>query len=373
MSGGTLAFIKVPESSSLSLGGFTLDPAIPLPLLIEEGLGSVGPASLTRERLLGGVLAILSRGVVSGEADPMSGYYREFAKTAAPELAAQLSAVGTEKARNGLFAEAEDVFIALEGLEPGSDAPVVNRGLVSRERAAAARRASREEEAEKFEAEAKRHFERAVGLEGASPVAFFHAGSFFEEMQDFERAASLFDTALSLGLEGAMAEKAAKISREIKSRGLMDELFKEAYDYVRMGKEEEGLGKVERFMEGHPSLWNAWFLKGWALRRLKRWAEGAEAFQRALELVEEGSDSVDVLNELSICLSETGRAVDARRALERALAIEPENVKLISNLGALALKRGDESEARAFFAAALEIDPDDAVAARCLRDLEDGA
>jgi tetratricopeptide (TPR) repeat protein len=373
MSGGTLAFVKVPESSSLSLGSFKLDPAIPLPLLLEEGAEAAGPSALTRERLLGGVLAFLSRGVSSGAEDPRSGYYRDFAKAAAPELPAQLSAVGTEKARNGSFAEAEDVFIALEGLEPGSDAPVVNRGLVSRERAAAARRAGREEEAEGFEAAAKRHFERAVALDGASPVAFFHAGSFFEEMQDFERAASLFDAAISLGLEGPMAEEASRLSRGIKSRGLMDELFKEAYDFVRMGKEEEGLERLELFMEGHPDLWNAWFLRGWALRRLKRWAQGADAFARALELVEDESDSVDVLNELSICLSETGRDGDAKKALERALFVEPENVKLISNLGALALKRGDEAEARAFFAAALEIDPGDAVAARCLRDLEDGA
>ncbi len=373
MPGGRIVFIKVPEGASLAMGDFKLDPSLPLPLLLEEGAEDAGPSSLTKERLLGGALAVLSRGAASGEADERADYYRAFLKAAAPELVVQLSAVGTEKAKNGLFDEAEDVFIALEGLEPQSAAPIVNRGLLERERAAAARRGGREDEAETREAAAKRHFDRATAMEGAPPEVFFHAGSFFNEIREFERASSLFDSALALGLEGEMAERARTLSRAIKSRGLLDELFKEAYDFIRMGKEEEGLERVERFLACNASLWNAWFLKGWALRRLERWAEGVPAFERALELVDEDADAVDVLNELSICLSETDRADEARKALERALSIEPENVKLISNLGALALKRGDEAEARAFFMAALEIDPDDVVAARCLESLDGGA
>jgi Flp pilus assembly protein TadD len=59
---------------------------------------------------------------------------------------------------------------------------------------------------------------------------------------------------------------------------------------------------------------------------------------------------------------EMGDYDEARRCLESALREEPENVKIISNLGVLALKTGDENRAGGFFRAALELEPDDPVA-----------
>jgi Tfp pilus assembly protein PilF len=52
----------------------------------------------------------------------------------------------------------------------------------------------------------------------------------------------------------------------------------------------------------------------------------------------------------------------ARKELETALWEDPENVKLISNLGILALRQGDDDEAAAFFRTVIEIEPDDPVA-----------
>ena len=82
-----------------------------------------------------------------------------------------------------------------------------------------------------------------------------------------------------------------------------------------------------------------------------------------------GAEGIDALNELSICLLELGRIVEARRALEKALRVEPENVKIISNLGAIALRQGRRSEAAGFFRTALEIDPDDPAAKNWLAGL----
>ena len=48
--------------------------------------------------------------------------------------------------------------------------------------------------------------------------------------------------------------------------------------------------------------------------------------------------------------------------MEAALAEEPENVKIISNLGALYLKQGERETAEGFFRAALEIAPCDPIA-----------
>jgi Flp pilus assembly protein TadD len=59
---------------------------------------------------------------------------------------------------------------------------------------------------------------------------------------------------------------------------------------------------------------------------------------------------------------ESGDLDGARRELETALQKEPENIKIISNLGILALKSGNTDEATAFFRTVLELDPDDPIA-----------
>jgi Flp pilus assembly protein TadD len=137
-----------------------------------------------------------------------------------------------------------------------------------------------------------------------------------------------------------------------------------------MEREEEGLSKAKEFVEKNPRVWNAWFLMGWAERRLGHWEEGRKAFERALEL---GAEGTDALNELAICLMELGLLDEARASLEKALGLEPENGKIITNLGVIAFKRGRLAEAEGFFRSALEMESEDKTAAAWLARLETGS
>jgi tetratricopeptide (TPR) repeat protein len=135
--------------------------------------------------------------------------------------------------------------------------------------------------------------------------------------------------------------------------------YQEAYRLISNGNEQAGMEKLRKFLELRPDSWNGWFMLGWALRKLKRWKEGAACFSKAIEA---GGAYVDTYNELAICLIETGDYDIARRELETALSYEPENIKIISNLAILALKTGQEAEAKALFRKALDIEPEDPVA-----------
>jgi len=147
--------------------------------------------------------------------------------------------------------------------------------------------------------------------------------------------------------------------KEIKDNGLDDENFINAHKLIQEGRTEEGLACIHDFIEKRPKVWNGWFMLGWALRLLGRWTDGKAALQKAIEL---GGDNSDTKNELAICLMETGDINGARRELETALSGDPENVKIISNLGVLALKNNENEKAAAFFRTVLEIDPSDSVA-----------
>jgi Flp pilus assembly protein TadD len=192
-------------------------------------------------------------------------------------------------------------------------------------------------------------------------VGFFYLGR-----KDFFRAREYFALYIEAEENAGYAEtdnpkkrKAKAVVKEIDDNGLGDENFCEAYKLVTQGKEEAGMNYIREFIEQHPTVWNGWFVLGWALRRTGRWKDGIAAFNKAVEL---GGGNSDTRNELAICLMETGDLKGARHELESALHDDPENIKIISNMGVLALKNDNRAEAAAFFRTVLELDPDDPVA-----------
>jgi tetratricopeptide (TPR) repeat protein len=154
---------------------------------------------------------------------------------------------------------------------------------------------------------------------------------------------------------------------EINNSSLNDENYKKANSLIREGKAQEALICIRSFIERYPFEWNGWFVLGWALRILGRFKDGEAAFRKAIELGSAGNGAIsDARNELAICLMESGDIKGAQCELEAALKEDPENIKIISNLGVLAAKKGEKDKASAFFRAALEIDCNDPVARQYL-------
>jgi tetratricopeptide (TPR) repeat protein len=354
-----LVFIELPAALARPLGSFMPDPSIPLP--VETGPISSGdderfdPAAITPESLVAGMLRLLAWKPTHENAE----YYRAFIKSVKPEILAELSEAGIAKARNKDWEIAEEIFRALAGLYPEAPEPLLDLAILSEDRAELYSQAGREALAEEMDERAFDAYKRLFALEPPFPPAFFNAAFFFIRRRNFERAASLLETYVKIGDDEDKVARAKEVLQKLGEQGYLDNLFKEAFDFIRMSEEEKGLAKAKEFLEKHPELWNGWFLVGWANRRLCRWEEGRDAFEKAIAL---GAEGVDSLNELSICLLELGQIAEARKALERALRAEPENVKVIVNLGTVALRQDRRREAEGFFRTALEIDPGDPAA-----------
>jgi tetratricopeptide (TPR) repeat protein len=358
-----LVFIELPAALARSLGSFTPDPSIPLPVEttpLGSGKAAVAPDrfdphALTPEALVAGMIRLLAWRPDHERA----AYYRAFVKAVKPNILTELSEAGIAKARNKDWEIAEEIFLALAGLFPEAPEPLLDLAILSEDRADLYEQSGREALAEEMDGRAFDAYKRLLALEPPFPPAFFNAAFFFLRRRNFERAASLFETYAKIGDDEDKLARAKEILQKLGEQGYLDNLFKEAFDFIRMGEEEQGLAKAREFIAEHPEVWNGHFLVGWASRRLGRWEEGVAAFEKALAL---GAEGVDSLNELSICLLELGRLDESRKALERALRIEPENVKVIVNLGVLAARQERPREAAGFFRTALEIDPDDPAA-----------
>jgi Tfp pilus assembly protein PilF len=191
------------------------------------------------------------------------------------------------------------------------------------------------------------------------PEAHFNGGFFFLKQHNYEHARHHFSRFVEEGTDEDKIEEARRVVSEIDNQDLLDNLFKEAYDFIKLGKEQEGIQKISDFLQHHPDVWNAWFLLGWGYRRTGQFEKGKEAFLKALEL---GPEQVDTLNELAICLMETGELDRSRARLERAIRLEPDNTKVMSNLGIVAMKQEKLDEAEGYFHSVLDLAPEDPIA-----------
>jgi Tfp pilus assembly protein PilF len=243
----------------------------------------------------------------------------------------------------------------------------LNLALLFEQRAEAAESRGDDDAAARYEDRALEAYQNLVDKDEVLPEAHLNAAHFYLKRRNYDRARVHLESYTQTGDDEEKIDEARAIISEIDSQNLLDTLFKEAYDFIRMGKEEDGIVKIKKFLESNPEVWNAWFLLGWAYRRLEMYEEARDAFLKAEE---HGSDHPDTLNELAICYMELGRYEESRRRLEDALAKEPTNTKIMSNLGILALKQGQVDEAEGFFHSVLDLEPEDPVAREYLDRLQ---
>ncbi|HUX13473.1 MAG TPA: tetratricopeptide repeat protein [Spirochaetia bacterium] len=358
-----IVFISLPDHLQRSIGDFRVDPSRPLPVEKPENREDWNISELSWEMIIAGMLRVLAHDSNNENAD----YYRDFVRAARPSIIEDLTETAVLKARNRDFELAEDIFKALRGLLPDDPRTSMNLAIVYEQRADAYETIGNDELQSHYSDLAFETYKQLFAADEVLPEAHLNGGFFFLKLRSFEKARFHLESYLKLGDDPEKRREIKRIIHEIDSQNLLDTLFNEAYDFIRMGEEEKGVEKIRRFLESYPNVWNGWFLLGWGQRRLQHYAEAKRAFLKALEI---GPEQADTLNELAICDMELGELAESRRRLSRALTLEPENIKIISNFGILALKEGRDAEAASFFKTVLEIEPEDPIAIRYLEKIE---
>ena len=367
-------FISLPENFDLNSATFQIDKTIPLPVQKKDTEETLKLEDITQEQILAGILTILAYDKHNKNLD----YYRSIIKQVRPDIKKEMTEAAIMKAKNEDWDIAEELFMVLKGLDPEDSITTLNTALFFDQRAESYRQAELNEDADAYDNDALLHYKEAMNAEPAIPDAFFNAGFFYLKQHSFREAKDCFETYLALtcdsndeelGENGIYKkERAQEILNHINNDNMDDEAFKRAYKLISSGQEEKGLEEIRTFIQKNPNVWNAWFLLGWGLRRIGRWADAEQAFTQSLNCG--GENNCDTYNELAICLMEQGKTKEAKKSLQKALSINPENVKIISNLGYLSLKEGNIDDARKYFTIVLEYSPNDKIALSELAKLE---
>ena len=362
-----IAYISLPEDFDYEFAAFKVDPAIALPIELEPDTPSVTPEDLTWDATIAAMLKVLAYHPHHHDAP----YFRRFVRAAKPTIAAELTEAGIIKAHNGDFALAEELFLALTGLSPEDTSAGLNLAFAYEQHADAAERADTAETAEQLRHSAERAYLRVLDLDPLHAETHLNLAHFYLGQRRYADAGPHLEVYVRHGKDAERRAEAARVLRQMTSDGLAEESFRAAYDLIRGGSEADGLGKIERFIAAHPDVWQAHFLRGWGLRRTGAFAEAKLAFETVLAHGQEADAAglADTHNELAICNLELRCYDDAERNLRAALQLDPENTKIISNMGILAMKQGRLAEARRYFATIRELDPNDPLAPRYLHQL----
>ena len=373
-------FVNLPENFSFSSDSFAIDPTIPLPIQRKDGEDENSKPNLqelSQEQILAGILTVLAY----DRKNTNLNYYRSLITKARPNIKVELSETAILKTRNEEWPLAEEMFLALEGIDPEDMAITLNRALFYDQRADFCRKTSLIDEADAYDSLAESLYKKTMDVQSPVADSFFNAGFFYLKQRNFKEALSCFETYLALTVDEPddklgengiyKKERAQEIINSIKSSNLNNEEFKAAYDFISSDSEERiktGLDKIRNFLQNNPDVWNAWFMTGWGMRKLSHYEQAMQAFKKALELG--GDSNSDTYNELAICQMELGLLDEAKASLLSALSLSPEDTKIISNLGYFYLKTGDTQEARKYFLTVLELDPSDKLAQNELAKLE---
>ena len=372
----SIYFISIPENFTSSQTQLKIDPKIKLPVQkkIDEAPGEFNPKEITTEQILAGILTVLAYDKKNVNLD----YYREIVKQVKPNIKKELCEAAILKTKNEDFELAEEIFLALLGLDSEDPALILNMALFLDQRADSYRNAGLNDDADAYDSDAQSYYTKAMSVEPPLADVYFNVGFFYMKQHKYREAKDAFETYIALtcdvndedlGENGVYKkERAQEIINFINEQNVDDEYFRAAYDLISHGQEEKGLEQIRLFIANNPKVWNAWFLLGWGLRRLERFSDAKQAFLECLRVG--GDKNPDTYNELSLCYIQEKNFDEAQKCLLKALGMEPENTKVISNLGYLALAQGDVQGARNYFQTVLEFNPKDTIAAAELLKLE---
>jgi tetratricopeptide (TPR) repeat protein len=118
---------------------------------------------------------------------------------------------------------------------------------------------------------------------------------------------------------------------------------------------------IQRVPANDPRYWSLYYARGIALERSRQWPRAEADFRHALELQ---PDQPDVLNYLAYSWVDQGLTqhyADARRMLERAVALRPNSGAIVDSLGWVLFRTGYYSESVEILERAVELEPEDPV------------
>lgn len=348
-----IIFIDLPPSFTNEGRPFPFDLSKPLPVQIAEGETGIDPIEGIRiEAIAAAIIRLLAY-----HADhPDLPYYRNLLLAMQPDVGKELQLAAIAKAKAGDYAFAEELFLAVAHLDPTRAESFVNAAVLYGEQAQKAKQDKHGDDFDHFATKQLEILSEGLGHNPLSEVLLAEIGLLHLFLGNEDQALEHLRSYLRIASPSDKRDLIERQVKELSEKIDDDTTLYAAFDEMQMGNEQQALHLIETFIDHRGTAWEGHFIKGWALRVAGRFEDAAASFVRCLEL---GEKNADIYNELSVCMSAQGHDELAKDYLDIALELEPENVKLLTNLAYLCLKEEQYNQVHELLLRAQAIDEDD--------------
>ncbi|MBK5200864.1 MAG: hypothetical protein JJE21_04935 [Spirochaetaceae bacterium] len=348
-----IVFINLPKELEQTIGDFKVDPTIPIPLQLPENHNRMEAEDVSIERLIAGMLKIIAWNPEHEHFE----YYRNFVLYSQPEAVSQLNIAAIAKEKKEDYEFSEELFLAVNHLIPQS-ASFINLATHY------AKRATLAEDKEGKDALYDYFQQKTIDtlIEGLEknlndPDLLCEIGYFHIYQNNIDSARDFFEKFMeNASEEDKRRERIGNVLKDINNKLTNDASLLQAYDEIQLCNEDKAIELLNKYLANNNDIWNAHFLKGWALRRKLKFEEAKDSF---LECIKLGESNSEIYNELSICALEEGHKELSIYYLDSALDLEPENLKILTNLAFLKIEEKDYDKARYLLEKARALDEQD--------------
>ena len=358
----SLRYIKVPKGMRIESPGFRLDPDIMLPVQLKTGEIKLKAEDISLEAIVSGMLTVIAYDENNINAE----YYKDFVMTVDPTLPENLNKAAIAKEEQKDYEFAEELFLAVYHLLPQS-ASCINLATLYSAMAVDAEDKGDDEKEDEFLSRAKGTLKDGLRRFGENEEILAEISSFEAFTGNLEDAREYLERYMAVAAEGEKKQEMKKLLSRISFQLENDEDIKAAYDFMMLDQPEKTIEITNGFVQKNPRIWNGYFLRAWALRKVGRYDEARKDLLKCLEL---GETSSDIYNELSICELECGNRDLAKTYLETAADLDPDNLTVASNLSYLYLGDKEFDEAREYLEKARFLSGDDKIVKELIEEYE---
>lgn len=357
-----IVYISLPVDFKIQIKDFVFDPKILLPVEVSN-VQNFSQYELNFEAVMSAILKISAY----DQGNVNFSYYKKLLLALKPNIVNELINVGLVKIDEGDYKLALEIFLSLKGIDDKNDILLLNLALLYERMADNFLKVEQDMDAFSSNQSALKIYERLLDFESPNENVFANAGFFFVKQYKLDKAQNLLNHYLKISTNLKLKTKVIEVLNVIREHKNLDVDLEKIYNLIIISREDEAIFELIKLLEYHRSSWNVWFLLGWGYRRKGFYSEAKDAFFKVLSL---DSNNVDAMNELAICFMELLEFNDSLKYLLKALRLEPDNIKIVSNLGILHLKMDLREEARKYFEVVLKYDSNNPIAFKYLKLLD---
>ena len=347
----SIRYITLPKSMEEKITGFAIDSSIPIPVQLPDGHTSLDVDKVTLESIVAGMLVVIAY----KENDRNIGYYRDFVLAAQPNAVEELNTAAIAKEHQKDYPFAEQLFLTVYHMLPQSASCINLATLYSSW--AVYEKDQKDDKAEEFYlTKCLNTLEDGLERFGENEDILAELGSLHTYLGNLEEAQGYLERYMKVAEDGEKRQKLKKMLKDVTLRLDSDQEIRQAYDFMMLDEEDKALEAIEKFIVANPTVWHGHFIKGWALRRLKRYAEAEKELVKCISC---GESNADIYNELSICALEKGDRELAKSYLDSAVDLDEDNLTLASNLAFLHLMDDEFDEAKEWIEKCRILAPED--------------